>query len=228
MTINGIRPARRTALAEEVTDSIRQAILDGVFAVGDRLGEVEIAQQLEVSRGPVREALVQLRGEGLVTMELHRGASVVRLGVDDIGELTSLRTTLESFAITLAVERATEEDLASLYAVTTEMEAAIADGDLQRLSSLDIRFHDGIYSAARHDRLVTAWHTIRSQMLLFLLTRAQANHDYLAISLAEHRDLIDVIRRRDAPAARAMIESHVRGSYDRLLAAFSDTTTDAS
>ncbi|MET0295811.1 MAG: GntR family transcriptional regulator [Microbacterium sp.] len=218
MSISGIRPARRTGLAEEVTSSIRQAIFDGVFAVGDRLGEVEIAQQLDVSRGPVREALVQLRNEGLVTIELHRGASVVRLGSDAIGELTSLRTALETFAIELAVERATDEDLAAMHAVTVEMESAIADGDLHRLSQLDIRFHDGIYSAARHERLTTAWHTIRSQMLLFLLTRAKANDDYLAISLAEHRELVDVIRRRDVDAARTMIAAHVRGAYDRLRA----------
>jgi DNA-binding GntR family transcriptional regulator len=230
VSIAGIRPARRAALADEVTASIRQAIFDGVFAGGDRLGEVEIAHQLEVSRGPVREALVQLRNEGLVTMELHRGASVVRLGVDDIGELTSLRTALESFAIGLAVERATDDDLAALHAITVEMESAIAAGDVHGLSQLDIRFHDGIYAAARHERLATAWHTIRSQMLLFLLTRANANHDYLAISLDEHRELIDVIRRRDADAAREMIAAHVRGAYDRLVASMAaqDQATAAS
>lgn len=219
MAVTGIRPARRTGLAEEVTDSIRQAIFDGVFAVGDHLGEVEVAQQLDVSRGPVREALVRLRAEGLVSIELHRGATVVRLTIDDIAELTSLRTTLESFAIERAVAHATDDDLAAMHAVTVEMEAAIAAGDLHRLSQLDIRFHDGIYAAARHERLVTAWHTIRSQMLLFLLTRANANHDYLAISLNEHRALIDVIRRRDADEAREMVTAHVRGAYERLRAA---------
>lgn len=216
MTTTGLQPARRAGLAEEVTASIRQAIFDGVFGVGDRLGEVEIAQKLRVSRGPVREALVHLRGEGLVQIELHRGASVVRLGVDDIAELTGVRTALEAFAMERAVLLATENDLQGLHAITVEMESAIAAGDLPLLSQLDIRFHDGIYAAARNDRLTTAWHTIRSQMLLFLLTRAQANQDYLTISLHEHRDLIDVIRRGDAAAAREMITTHVRGAYDRL------------
>lgn len=222
VNMSGIRPARRTGLADEVAGSIRQAIFDGIFAVGDRLGEVEIAQQLDVSRGPVREALVQLRNEGLVTLELHRGATVVRLDMDDIGELTTLRTTLESFAIDLAIDRATASDFAAMQAVTVEMESAIADGDLPRLSQLDIRFHDAIYDAARHHRLTTAWHSIRSQMLLFLLTRAKANDDYLAISLAEHRELIDVIRRGDREVARTMIAAHVRGAYDRLRASMQD------
>lgn len=225
MTSSSIRPARRAGLATEVTNSIRQAIFDGVFAVGDRLGEVEIAHQLDVSRGPVREALLNLRNEGLVTMELHRGASVVRLGVRDIAELTSLRTTLEQFAISLAIESATAPDLEALHAVTVEMESAIAADDLHRLTQLDIRFHDGIYAAARHERLTAAWHTIRSQMLLFLLTRANANHDYLAISLSEHRDLIEVIRDGDTAAATAMIEVHVRGAYDRLLDSMSEQGT---
>ncbi|MEW1835722.1 GntR family transcriptional regulator [Microbacterium sp. NPDC079995] len=227
-SIEGIRPAKRTGLADEVTSSIRQAIFDGVFAVGDRLGEVEIAHQLDVSRGPVREALMQLRNEGLVTIELHRGASVVRLGIDDIAELTSLRTTLEAFAIERATELATEEDLKAMHAVTVEMEAAIANGDLHQLSQMDIRFHDAIYAAARHERLTTAWHTIRSQMLLFLLTRANANHDYLAISLTEHRDLVEVIRRRDAAIAREMITTHVQGAYDRLRATMTDAADGTS
>jgi DNA-binding GntR family transcriptional regulator len=227
MSITAIQPARRAALADEVTASVRQAIFDGVFAVGDHLGEVEIAQQLQVSRGPVREALVQLRNEGIVTMELHRGASVVRLDEHDIAELTTLRTALESFAISLAVEHATEADLADLQAVTVEMEAAIADADLHRLSQLDIRFHDRIYAAARHDRLTVAWHTIRSQMLLFLLTRANANHDYLAITVDEHRALIEVIRSGGAEDARQMIEAHVRGAYDRLVASMREAGGDA-
>ena len=216
MTITGIQPAKRASLAIEVANSIRQGIFDGVFQVGDRLGEIEIAQQLDVSRGPVREALVQLRTEGIVAMELHRGASVVTLSLDDIAQLTSLRTTLESFAITLAIQNATPDDLESLHRVTVEMESAIESGDLHRLSQLDIEFHDGIYAAAKHDRLTYAWGTIRSQMLLFLLTRATANNDYLTIALDEHRDLIRVIREGDEEVARELITVHVRGAYDRL------------
>ena len=213
----GFRPAKRAGLSEEVVESIRQAIFDGVFKVGDRLGEAEIAHQLDVSRGPVREALVLLRQEGLVSTELHRGASVVKLSVSDLLELTTLRTTLETFAIERAATHATADDLAQLESVIREMEAAVAANDEHRLTQLDIRFHDGIYQAAKHDRLTNAWNTIRSQMLLFLLTRAAANRDYLTIAVAEHTQLLEYIRSGDVAKAVAEIRSHASGAYDRLV-----------
>jgi len=213
----GFRPAKRAGLSDEVVASIRQAIFDGVFKVGDRLGEAEIAHQLDVSRGPVREALVLLRQEGLVSTELHRGASVVQLSINDLLELTTLRTTLETFAIERAATHATPEDLAGLEAVIREMEQAVAADDEHKLTQLDIKFHDGIYQAAKHARLTNAWNSIRSQMLLFLLTRAAANRDYLTIAVAEHSQLLDYIRAGDVKNAVAEIAAHASGAYDRLV-----------
>jgi DNA-binding GntR family transcriptional regulator len=216
-----IRPARRSGLGSEVTTSLRQAIFDGVFKSGSRLGEIEIAQQLDVSRGPVREALLQLRAEGLVSMELHRGASVVTLSVEDIGELTTLRITLERFAVALALATPDEAHFAAMDAVIADMEVAVAAADISRLSQLDIAFHDAVYGAAAHTRLTAAWQTIRSQMLLFLLTRGEANRDYLAIAVDEHRELVAILRSGDVALAQRTIESHVRGAYDRLVASLS-------
>lgn len=219
--LTGIRPAKRTGLAGEVAVSIRQAIFDGVIKVGDRLGEVEIAQQLDVSRGPVREALVQLRQEGLVSLELHRGASVITLSPSDVLELATLRTTLESFAIERAALLRTEDDLASFRRIIREMTVAVEAADEHRLTQLDIAFHDAVYLAAKHDRLTNAWGTIRSQMLLFLLTRAKANQDYLTIAVAEHTELLELIESGDATGAREALSAHASGAYDRLVQTYS-------
>lgn len=225
--LTGIRPAKRTGLAGEVVESIRQAIFDGVFKVGDRLGEVEIAQQLDVSRGPVREALVQLRQEGLVSMELHRGASVVTLSANDVLELATLRTTLETFAIERAATLRTDADLAALRRIIREMTLAVETADEHRLTQLDIAFHDAVYEAAKHDRLTNAWGTIRSQMLLFLLTRAKANQDYLTIAVAEHTELLELIESGDAAKAREAIQAHASGAYDRLVQTYSSEDRSA-
>lgn len=220
MSENGMRPARRTGLAGEVVESIRQGIFDGVFKVGDRLGEVELARQLDVSRGPVREALLTLRAEGLVDMELHRGASVVRLSPRDVFELTTLRINLETFAIERACEVSTTDDHRDLAVVIEEMSRAVDAGDVNKVTQLDVRFHDGIYTAARHERLTIAWGTIRSQMLLFLLSRAAANTDYLSIAIAEHSLLLQLIESGDADAARAELTQHALGAYERLVRSF--------
>ncbi len=219
MPTSEIRRPRRSGLGSEVTTSLRQAIFDGIFRSGDRLGEIEIAQQLDVSRGPVREALLQLRAEGLVSLEMHRGASVVLLSATDIEELTSLRTTLEGFAIELAIDRRTDADIQTLGRIVDQIESAVAEGDVARISQLDVAFHDGIFAAARHTRLSTAWSTIRSQMLLFLLTRAEANRDYLTIVVAEHREILQILQSGDVALARETIGAHARGAYERMIGA---------
>ena len=77
--VQGIRPPQRRGLTEQVADSIRQAIFSGAFELGDHLNEADIAERLQVSRGPVREALMQLKQEGIVTIEWHRGAYIMEL-----------------------------------------------------------------------------------------------------------------------------------------------------
>jgi DNA-binding GntR family transcriptional regulator len=218
----GIRPARRAGLADGVAESIRQAIFDGALELGQRLSEADLAQQLGVSRGPVREALVQLKQEGIVTITQHRGASVVTFSAEDVSELASLRMALELFAVELAVARASDADLDDLAEIAKSLTEAAAAGNEYKLVQLDVRFHDGLYRAAHHDRLWKAWATIRSQVLLFLLSRRAANDDYRTVAAVEHQQILDILRTRDADEARHVIQEHLRGSYDRLIRAFPD------
>jgi DNA-binding GntR family transcriptional regulator len=94
-----LRSLRRRSLGDEVTDQIRDVILSDGLQPGDRVGEAEISNSLQVSRGPVREALVRLEQEGLVTIERHRGATVVDLTRKDVVELATLRAALEQLAM---------------------------------------------------------------------------------------------------------------------------------
>jgi DNA-binding GntR family transcriptional regulator len=103
------------------------------------------------------------------------------------------------------------------------MEAAVAASDESRLTQLDIKFHDGVYRAAKHDRLTNAWNTIRSQMLLFLLNRAAANRDYLTIAVAEHTRIVELIRAGDVEAAKTEIHAHASGAYERLVLTYPAT-----
>src|SRR3954468_18403261 len=107
-------PARRRGLADEVADRSGEVIFSGTYAPGAQLREVEVAAALQVSRGPVREALLRLEREGLVHNEWHRGATVMSLSARDAAELHSLRAVLEDLAVRCAVERAGDEDLAAV------------------------------------------------------------------------------------------------------------------
>jgi DNA-binding GntR family transcriptional regulator len=219
-----IQPARRRGLTDEVAENIRQAIFDGSFELGERLNEVDISDRLRVSRGPVREALVQLKQEGIVTMEWHRGAFIVQLTASDFRELAGLRTVLEVFAIRQAAAVATPADLDSLGAAVKDLSKALVDQNDFVLIQLDVKFHDALYRSAHHERLWNAWSSIRSQVMLSLLTKRHASNEYYRDSvIAEHEELLRVISSRSAQACEKAIRVHLSATYDRLAGSFEDT-----
>ncbi|NBH05165.1 GntR family transcriptional regulator [Amycolatopsis sp. SID8362] len=207
-----VAPARRRGLADEVADRIRDAIFDGGYAPGSQLREVELAEALGVSRGPVREALLKLEREGLVRGEWHRGTTVTALSGEDVAELDSLRAALEQLAVALVVERA--PDLAEIDAVVARMERAADEHEMVRC---DLAFHDAVYAAAGHRRLREAWEAIRSQVHLFLLTRIGVESEgYLAGIPAEHRELAQALRAGDRETALELFAVHRRHAFEIL------------
>ena len=194
-----IAPARRRGLADEVADRIREAIFSGAYAPGAQLREVELSDALDVSRGPVREALLRLEREGLVRSEWHRGATVTALSPQDVAELDSLRGALEQLAVERVIAHATDDDLAAIE------QAAAAHGPRggrARDGPLRHRVPRRRLRRARHRRLREAWQAIRSQVHLFLLTRIGVSSDgYLAHIPDEHRELVAALRARDADTA---------------------------
>lgn len=204
-----------------MSNCLREAIMRGYFSPGERLREPAIAQALGVSRGPIREALVELEREGLVQIQRRRGATVTRLTETDIEEIYRLRVALERLAMQCAVEVAAVEDLAAMDTIVAKLERAVKRGAMQEVIDLDIEFHDSIYRAARNSRLYTCWSSLRSQTRAFLLSStiqngAVQNADYLKIVVPEHSVLRDVLETRDKGRAVELIEEHLQGAYKRL------------
>ncbi|KRD08788.1 GntR family transcriptional regulator [Mycobacterium sp. Root265] len=207
-----VAPARRRGLADEVADRVREAIFSGSYAPGTQLREVELSLALDVSRGPVREALIRLEREGLVRTGWHRGATVTSLSPDDIAEIDSLRGALEELAVQSLITRASDEDITAIERAAEKMQRVSDDHDMV---SCDIAFHDAVYAAARHRRLQDAWFAIRSQVQLFLLSRIGVdNRGYVQHVRDEHRDLVSALRARDADSALALFAAHRRHAFD--------------
>lgn len=199
-----VAPARRRGLAAEVADNIREAIFSGVYAPGAALRELELSAALQVSRGPVREAMALLEREGLVHSQWHRGSVVTTLSPEDVAELHSLRGALEELAVRRVVESGA--DTAAVDAAVAAMAQARTEHEMLRA---DLEFHDAVYAAAAHSRLSVAWQAIRSQVYLLLLTRIGVDaRDYLTDLPAEHRALADALRAGDAAAAVALFATH--------------------
>lgn len=209
------QPIRRT-LTEDVVDEIRDAIIRGRFEPGQRLSEPVLAKAFNISRGPIREALAMLQGEGLIEIERHRGTHVTRLSLSDIEEIYSLRNAVERLATELAVENADDADFAAMEAVIAALAEATESADIRRAVELDVAFHDLVYRASHHSRLYRTWSSLRPQIITFLLSRSMNTRDYMPSVLPEHRELLEKLRRRDRAGALALTEEHIRGSYDRL------------
>lgn len=213
-----LMPAVKRSLADDVVERLRDAIFQGSFKPGEPLREEQLAAMLDVSRGPVREALVQLEREGLVLVRRHRGATVARLSQTDLEEVYSLRLALERLAVQRAARLATDDDFAAMEAVIAGFDAALARGPSEKeIAELDVRFHDLIYQAARHQRLYDCWSNLRSQIYIFLLSRNVANPDFRDVTIKAHADLIEALRARDELRVTQQIEEHLRGAYDRVV-----------
>ena len=220
MTVSGfaIAPVVQPALSHNVLDALRMMISTGQLQQGEHLKEAEIAQALGVSRGPVREALIQLANEGFVELKRHRGAFVVELTRADIIEVYTLRLALERLAVERTAERMTPELLAQMDAVLERMQRVDDGYEAQAVTQLDLEFHDLLYKAADHRRLENSWEHIRSQVEFFLNARNDSFRDFLQVGYAEHAELRDVLAKRDPELAAKAIQSHLEGAYHRLLA----------
>ena len=207
----------RKPLADDVIETLRQAIWERQLQPGVRLREEEVAAALNVSRGPVREALKQLEYEGLVIRERNRGATVARLSREDLEEVYSLRMALEVLAVRLAVQNRTARHIAQLHDVLDEMSFVLDQNtDEQRAADLDVRFHEIIFVAANHKRLYHFWSVLKPQIYVFLLTRNVANADFREFMLPGHQAIMDAIEQRDETQAARLIEEHLELAYSRV------------
>jgi len=209
------RRAEKRALADQVTDELREYILRGRFKPGEHLLEEELSEELNVSRGPVRQAITQLELEGLVTVHRNRGAFVARLSSADAADVHTLRVALERLAVQSAVQRATNEDLAALELVIDSMKQAQNQGLSQhQAAELDIKFHDLLYSSAHHERLAVFWSNLRSQVYILILSAISNNADYGDQLASSHNLVLDALNTRNPNLATRIVEDHLAREFE--------------
>jgi DNA-binding GntR family transcriptional regulator len=211
-------PAQKRVLADEVADVLRAAILDGRLAPGQAVREEQVAEKMQVSRGPVREALARLEREGLVYKKRNRGTFVARLSLKDVEEVFSLRQALESLAVQYFTRNSVPQDLTHLEAIVDRMSQCVAsDASVQEVTDLDIQFHEWLVRRAGHQRLLEAWLNLREQFRIALLSRNIANQDYRDMLLDHHRILVEALRNGDAERTQRLAVEHIGKAYERLI-----------
>jgi DNA-binding GntR family transcriptional regulator len=210
-----LRPVSAATLVESVADAIRTSILGGRFAPGERLVEAELARELQVSRGPIREALALLDKDGIVVNVPRRGKYVQGFTPKLVDELYSLRRVLEPYAASLVIEHLDKPRERRLEAAVSEIARAVKADDAQLLAARDVAFHDLLYELADHDLLQRAWSENIAGKLRILLNVTTLTLPALADAERQHRLLIEPILARDAATARAALESHIDEAWQR-------------
>lgn len=198
--------AQHRTLREVVADEIRAMITSGVLQQGERLYEDRLAEQLGVSRNPVREAIRALEGTGLVEVLPRRGAYVSRLDLNQSRQLLELRSVIEGYAAQLAARNRTEDDLQAMLSLLKDGRDATAANDLVRAAACHRDFHVAIERASRNEYLSTVVGPLRHQTeLVFSMlvdSRGVTGWD-------EHQAIFEAIEAGDAELARRCTVAHM-------------------
>lgn len=192
-----------------VADIIRRAIIDGTMRPGTPIVEMALAEQLNVSRAPVREAIQILEADGLIETQPYKGKRVKPLTMKEVEEVYSLREQFEAFAVRRIVER--KVDVSELRTHTEAMLDAAAAKDFAALMVADDAFHQTLIRLADHELLLSLWNNLNLRIRQIMALRNSANRDLKAVA-NNHPPIIKAIERGDMILAISLISDHTRSA----------------
>jgi DNA-binding GntR family transcriptional regulator len=206
------RPIERRTVAAEAAEILRQRILSGELRGGQPIRQEQIAQELGVSRIPLREALKQLEAEGFVTIAPHKGAVVSTLSAAEAEELFALRLQLEGWLLREAIPRMREADFAHLDAIIDESRAP---DNLARWGELNWQLHEALYRPAGRPLSLKVLKRIHDNLDRYLRLQIAITRDWDR-AYQDHQDLVALSREGHVDAALRLLESHILGTAKAL------------
>ncbi len=203
-------------LSKQVVRVIRHQIFSGSLKPNQRVVESEIAAEMGISRGPVREALAELEKEGLIITSPRKGTYVKSFELKDIEEIYTLRALLEGFAVSLALDRLQEQDLNYLRDLLDRIVEMAEKKDVIEVSRLNMQFHKKIMELSNHKRLYDTWQSLlaQTQMLSAMTTEYYTN---LIDIRKSHGMLLDALMTGDRSHIRQCFEDHILKSMNELI-----------
>jgi len=202
------RVFNHNSLPEAVHDELRRRILNNEFAAGERLVESRIAEEFEVSRTTLREALRKLASENLVEITKRRGCFVARMDASEVRDSCFARYVLEAGAATDDLSWITSEVLAELEAQLETMKQFALKKDMASIVDADTAFHSVIVSAGKGNRVRELWHTLDGQMGSLMRSSFEEQGIDMEEIVARHQLVIDALRSRQIGVIHAAIKDH--------------------
>lgn len=203
------------SLTSIIFEKIREDILNGMYDPGEKIVEAKLADELGVSRTPVREALKQLELDGLVENIPNRGVIVKGVTSQDIKDIYTIREAIEGIAARWSVERMSQEELDSLKEIYELMEFYTFKKDVDKIFELNTRFHELIYMATNSRFLE---HVLRDFQLFIKTTRYESlkSEGRMEHTLQEHKEILDAFIERDQEKAVVKIIDHINHSKENF------------
>jgi GntR family transcriptional regulator of gluconate operon len=225
--VTNLKPLSSPTLAEQTVDLLRKRIIGGGFTSGQRLVETQLAKQLQISRGPIREALKQLAAEGLVREEPRRGTFVTAPTGKDVRDVYDLRAAIEPRAARLLIRHQDPQALEELRRALGRLQAAVRRSDLRELVRSDFEFHETLCRVSGNNRLHAVF--VHNASVLRVLIQLEEGQFYRSFREVEqqHRELLASIEASDETKAEELIVRHLEDARDRLLSYLADTAVPA-
>lgn len=207
--------ADQSSLRNKVFQTLRENILSGEYNENEELKEVTLGQELGVSRTPVREALRQLELEGLVHIVPNKGAYVTGITPKDVKDIYMVRSLLEGLCARWATEYITEEQLSELEGIILLTDFYAQKGNFEQVYELDGRFHEMLYEASNSkmlDHILTDFHRYVQRIRKITMSRRTRASE----STAEHHQILDAIREKDADKAEHLANQHILNAMQNM------------
>ncbi|WP_163337144.1 GntR family transcriptional regulator [Desulfopila sp. IMCC35008] len=204
---------RSKSLTEMAVEGLREAIVTGQFRLGEPLSEIQLAASIGTSKTPVREALKQLRIEGLVTVVPQSGTFVFTLSAMEVIKMCELRLILEMAAFKLAYHHNREEFTKALQTVVDKMATAQQAEDIPNYLRLDTEFHEQLFKHCDNQFITDAYSLIGGKIAA-LRTHLSSLPQHTQLSFQEHREFVDAIDQKNLETATIVLEKHIGRSKE--------------
>jgi DNA-binding GntR family transcriptional regulator len=206
----------RSSTAKRVADFLRLQIIEGKMKPGDRVNELLLSGELGISRSPIREALAQLAGEGLVRVIPYKGTFVTQLSKERLQDLLDFRLALEQFAVQRAIERATPADLNHFEELILGITMQATSGNFAGAVDADLRAHEYLIELAHSSHLAQTYRAMLGELRLYI---AQTVRHYRGTSelATEHAALLAAMRAKNIPQAKSLICDHIAHGFSAVL-----------
>lgn len=220
--------ARNTSMV--IADQIRDRIIDGSYAPGEQVNEANVAAELEISRGPVREALQRLNQEGLLVSYRNRGVFVVELGEHDVAEIYEARAAIEvgaAWTLVNGAEKTLRATAAELSNIVDQMPPFIDRADWHGLAERDLAFHTALVAATGNSRMTRMYATLAAETRICMANLEQAYYRPEAL-IEEHQLLIDLLAGSDWAKLEAGLHEHMDTAVHDLTQSMSEQLESAT